>query len=218
MKTLKLNLLLVAASIIILSSCSTGFTIGSTEILEEDREVSEFENIEIEGIYETFITHGDKTEVTIVANANILDNIHTNVQNKTLAITMDQREYDNISIDILITVPTVKEITKRGVGSTNVKGFFDLDDLEINHFGLASFTMEGSADNLSLNKTGIGNFDAFDLEVESCQVEQTGIGNTRITCTKSLTGELTGIGNIYYKGRPHVNVDVTGIGNVKDAN
>lgn len=218
MKTLKLNLLLLVASMILLSSCSKSLIVGSTEILEEKRIVTGFENLKIEGIYETFVTQGNETEVTIVANANVLDNIHTDVKDKTLAITMDQREYDNISIDVLITMPTIKEITKRGVGSTTVKGFYGLEDLEINHYGLASFTMEGSVDNLSLNKTGIGTFEAFDLEVGNCQVEQNGIGNTKITCMESLTGELTGIGNIYYKGRPNVNVEVTGIGNVQDAN
>lgn len=218
MKKLKSNLLLIAAAIILLSSCSKSLTVGSAEILEENRSISEFENLEIEGVYETYVEYGDKPAVTIIANANILDNIHTNVKNKTLAITMDQRQYDNISIDIMITMPTIKEITKRGVGSTNVEGFYNLKDLEINHFGLASFTMEGSVENLSLNKTGIGAFEAFELKVGSCKVDQTGIGNTKITCTKSLSGELTGIGNLYYKGRPDVNVDVTGIGNVQDAN
>ena len=218
MKTQKLNLLLLAASIILLSSCSNTLKVGSAEILEENRSFSEFENLKIEGVYETFIEYGDMPKVTIIANANILDNIHTNVKNKTLAITMDQKQYDNISIDIIITMPSIKEITKRGVGSTNVQGFYNLKDLEINHFGLASFKMEGTVENLSLNKTGIGSFEAFDLKASSCQVNQTGIGNTEITCTKSLSGELTGIGNLYYKGTPDVNIEVTGIGNVQDAN
>jgi len=218
MKTFNLSNILLAVTIILLSSCSKSLTVGSSEILEEERSVANFENIVIEGIYDTKILHGDKHEVIVRANANILDNIHTRVNNKTLKITMDSKEYKNINIDLIITMPTVNEITKRGVGSTRMEGFYDLSELEINHYGVASFSLEGSVNKLSLNKSGVGSFDAFDLEAESYEIEQNGIGNTRLTCRKLLSGELTGIGNIYYKGQPNIDVDVTGIGKVKDAN
>jgi len=191
---------------------------GSSEITTENRAHSAFENIELEGIFETKIEKGNKHEVKVIANTNILQHINTEVDGKTLEITMAQGSYNNIEIEIIITSPTLKEITKRGIGSTSVEGFVDLRDLEINHFGLASFSMKGSVANLALNKSGIGAFEAFDLDVNNCQIEHNGIGNTEITCNNSLTGELTGIGNIYYKGKPNIDVEVTGIGNVKDAN
>jgi len=218
MKISKLRYFALVATVILITSCSKSLTIGSSEIIEEERTVENFENIVIEGIYETKVTYGEEHTLTVIANANILDNIHTRVNNNTLKITMDQREYDNVSIDLLITMPSVKEITKRGVGPTRMEGFYDLNSLDINHYGVASFSLEGSVDKLNLNKSGVGSFDAFDLEVASCVVEQNGIGNTRLTCIKSLEGELTGIGNIYYKGQPNIDVDVTGIGKVKDAN
>jgi len=218
MKTNKLNLILLAVSIVLISSCSKSLTVGSSEIIEEERSVTNFENVEIEGVYDTKIIHGDKHKVSVKANDNILDNIHTIVSNKTLKITMDNGAYDNINIDLVITMPTIKKITKRGVGSTRIEGFYELPGLEINHFGVASFSLEGSVDELSLNKSGVGSFDAFDLEVDIYVIEQNGIGNTRLTCSNSLSGELTGIGNIYYKGQPNIDMDVTGIGRVQDAN
>lgn len=218
MKIFKLNIIILGTAILSLTSCSKTLIIGSGEIITESRTHDGFENIEIEGIFETTIKQGSTYNVEIVGNTNLMQYIYTEVKSNTLEITMEQRQYDNIEIELIITSPELREITKRGVGSTIVEGFYDLDALEINHYGLASFSMEGSVDKLTLNKSGIGSFDAFDLEVKECEIEQNGIGNTRITCDKSLTGELNGIGNIYYKGRPNIKVEVNGIGNIEDAN
>ena len=218
MKTIKLYYILLAVTLVVISSCSENLIVGSSEIIEEERSVSSFEYIVIEGLYETKILQGNKHEVSVIANANILDNIHTKVNNKTLKITMDNQSYNNINVELIITMPTIRKVTKRGVGSTRMEGFYDLAELELNHYGVASFSLEGSVNKLRLNKSGVGPLEAFDLKVESCDIEQNGIGNTKLTCNKSLKGELTGIGNIYYKGQPNIDVGVTGIGKIKDAN
>lgn len=200
------------------ASCSESITVGSSEITTENRSHKDFENIEIEGVFDTEIIKGPEHDVRIMSNANVLQHINSKVDGRTLKITMDQRSYDDLQIEIRITSPDLREITKRGIGSTRVEGFRDLRDLEINHFGIESFSMEGKVDNLTINKSGIGSFEGYDLQVMNCRIEQDGIGETMISCSDSLTGELAGIGNIYYKGSPIIAVEVTGIGNVQDAN
>ena len=210
---------IIAVSVTFLfTSCSEAlFSEGSTAIVSQIRSHSNFENVELQGVYETKIVNGKRFTIEIVGTEHVLDNIHTKVSNKTLEVTMDEINYGDIQVDILITMPTLAEVTKLGVGNTRVEGFYDLKNLELHHDGVASFSVEGSVANLHLRNSGVGNFEGFDLEVKHCVIEQNGVGNTKLSCSESLSGELNGVGNIFYKGDPIVDVEVNGVGRVRNA-
>lgn len=216
----RINYLAIIVSIVVLfSSCTkTIVSDGSTEIVSEQRDLENYENVTLNGIFETKITQGEAYKFEIIGTEHVLDNIHSRVNNNTLTITMDEIEYGDIKVDILITIPTLAEVTKLGVGNTRVEGFQNLTSLEIHHNGVAAFSMEGSVDHLHLENSGIGSFEGFDLEVNKCNIDQNGIGNVKLKCAESLIGELNGIGNIYYMGDPVVNVEINGIGTVKSVN
>lgn len=215
----RIFLSIIAASLtILLTSCSeTLLSEGSTAIVSQVRSHNNFENVELQGVYETKIVSGETFKVKIIGTDHVLDNIHTKVSNRTLEVTMDDINYGDIQVDIQITMPTLAEVTKLGVGNTRVEGFYNLKNLELHHDGVASFSMEGSVDNLHLKNSGVGSFEGFDLEVKHCVIEQNGVGNTKLSCSESLMGELNGVGNIFYKGDPTVDVEVNGIGRVRNA-
>lgn len=219
MKNIKLITIALFASSIFLTSCTKDEEIfGSDTFITDVRDVSDFNRIIVEGIADTYITYGEIFEVNVFANDNILEYINTKVNGDRLEITMESKSFRDIDIDINITCPNLKEVTKRGVGNTTVSGFNDLKELEVNHFGVASLFMEGKVENLYIEKSGVGSFNGFDLITNNCQIEQNGIGNTEIYCIDKLSGELSGIGNILYKGNPDINVEISGIGSLKDAN
>ena len=215
----RISLSIIAACLsVFFTSCSeTLLSEGSTAIVSQVRSHSNFESVELQGVYETKIVSGETFRVEIIGTDHVLDNIHTRVADRTLEVTMDDINYGDIQVDILITMPTLAEVKKLGVGTTRVEGFYNLKNLELHHDGVASFSMEGSVDNLHLENSGVGNFEGFDLEVKQCVIEQNGVGNTKLSCSDSLTGELNGIGNILYKGNPTVDVELNGIGRVKNA-
>lgn len=213
-----LSITLVSLSLLFSSCSKTLNSDGSTAIISENRVHAEYENVMLQGVFETKIKQGESYAVEIIATEHVLDNIHSRVSRNTLEISMDDIQYGDIQVDIIITMPSVAEITKLGVGSTRIEGFYDLKTLEIHHDGVAAFSMEGSVDQLSLENTGIGSFEGFDLQVKNCSIDQSGIGHVKLNCSESIKGELNGIGNIYYKGDPSIDVEINGIGNLKNAN
>ncbi len=219
MKKLKLSFILPILLGLFISSCSKESTTGSGVIISETRNHTDFNGVEIEGIIETIIEYGTEYSVEITCEDNVLEHVKTNVSNNLLTITMGTREYKNIEpVRLNITCPDIKEVSKHGVNKTTIKGFTDLTNLELNHHGVEDFILEGSAEKLTLEKSGVGNLLAFDFEVEEFSIEQNGVGETEIKCTSKMTGELNGVGNIYYKGQPTIDVEVNGVGSIRDAN
>jgi len=204
---------------ILFSSCSKTLTSdGSIAIVSETRIHTNYENVSLQGIFETKIQQGETYSFEIIGTEHVLDNIHSSVRSNTLEITMDDIQYGDIKVDVLIRMPTLTEVTQLGIGSTRVEEFYNLESLEIHHDGVASFSMKGSVDHLSLQNTGVGAFEGFELDVKTCNIDQNGIGHVKLSCSESLLGELNGIGNIYFKGEPNINVEINGIGKVKNAN
>jgi hypothetical protein len=124
----------------------------------------------------------------------------TGVLNNELKVGLESgvsiEKADTIRFDI--TMPELSSIALTGVGDFYLSGSYQ--------------------DELSIEITGVGNVEAFDLEVGICQILITGIADCEVNVRDQMTVDISGVGDVLYKGNPTISSSITGVGSIIDAN
>lgn len=174
--------------------------IGTGPVITQTLDLKSFQNIQNTGIANIYVTLGSPQSVILKAQQNIIDVLTYEVINNNLMIGIE----DNISIEKAeeirfdVVMNEIHDIGILGVGSYELSGDFQ--------------------DELSISLIGVGDVDAYNLEVGRCMIVSTGVGDCRVNVRDELNVSITGVGNIYYRGNPTITQNVTGIGNLINDN
>lgn len=221
-----------------LVSCHDDYMIGirgQGEIEEETISVDDFDGFLSAISADIFLKQGDRQEVVIEAQQNIIDNIDLDrIDNGIWTIRYHQMVRYAKPVKIYITIPT---LTKAGIsGSGEITGltpFTGLDRLRLLVSGSGSIDLEtestevdaaisGSGDlrmagktgEFSLLVSGSGSFHGSDLVTTSADLTLSGSGSARLTVEEFLHVMVSGSGYVYYYGDPDVDAHVSGSGRV----
>jgi predicted small secreted protein len=216
---------------------------GSGDVQTETRETGAFEAISIEypGA-EILVQPGDKETVKIEADDNLLPQLSTEVLSGRLTIKNVETDWKasvnpSQPVKITITVKDLNEIVLSApVGDLQVNDLqtdtlklvlsggaqirlneIQVDLLDSDLSGAGDIQVSGTAEEVRLILSGLGNFNAAELKSNQATVELTGMGGATIHVEQELTATITGAGSIEYFGNPHVKQNVTGAGSVKPA-
>lgn len=83
--------------------------------------------------------------------------------------------------------------------------------------GAGDIQASGTADELKLVLSGLGDFNAADLQSNKANIELSGMGGATVRVEDDLAATITGAGSIQYFGNPHVEQSINGAGSVKPA-
>ena len=243
MKTLKNNVLVfLLSSLFILPACHDDdlFGIrGEGPTVSEERELSQFDRIELEVDADVILKQGEDQEVVVEAQGNILSVLETDVKNGKLEIDFGRhhvRRHNDIKI--YITVPDITSLKVAGSGSIRSSEDFEVYDLDLKISGSGKIDLgvtgansidtdiSGSGDlylngdviRHQANISGSGKIKAYDLVTKNADIEISGSGNSEVYVTDRLKAKISGSGKIRYKGSPAVEVNVSGSGKVENAN
>jgi hypothetical protein len=92
-----------------------------------------------------------------------------------------------------------------------------VDLLDSDLSGAGNIQASGTAGEVRLILSGLGNFNAAELKSNQATIDLTGVGGATLHVEQELTATITGAGSIEYFGNPHVKQNVTGAGSVKPA-
>jgi hypothetical protein len=121
---------------------------GSRNVTSEQKEIGNFENLEIEDNIEVFLTSGDKTELEIEADDNLHDAISINIADGTLRLSTTQEitGAKKLSVKITYTDDFKMVIAKDNSRVTS------LTDMKLDNFTFKTF---GSSKIYSTIKTKV---------------------------------------------------------------
>jgi len=238
-KAVKIVLIIAVISVLAIFAASCKWTIGlvrgSGDIETEERDVSGFHKVYLEGIGNLIITQGDEESLVIEADDNIIPLIKTDVFRHRLTIGF-KRGYNFIPISKIkyhLTVIDLDEISLSGAGDVDCDDFntdrleFDISgvgdiDFNINaervestSSGAGDITLSGKVDSQEIDISGVGKYDAEELESRECSISLSGAGSVTVNTNEELEISISGVGNVYYVGSPHVEQDISGLGRVK---
>lgn len=216
---------------------------GSGNILTETRNIGPFEAISIEypGA-EIIVQQGDKETVELEADDNLLPQLSTEVLSGTLIIknvetdwktTVNPSKQAKIDItvrdltEIVLSAPVgdlkvndlqadTLQLVVSGGAQVRLNGIH-VDLLDSVLSGAGDIQASGTADEVKLILSGLGDFNAAELESKKAVIELSGMGGATVRVEEELAATITGAGSIKYFGHPHVEQSVNGAGSVKPA-
>jgi hypothetical protein len=207
----------------------------------EYRQVAGFDKVHVKGIGELILTQGDKEELYIDANPDLLPQIKTEVKNGILLIRYDFDWMDYLGlrfigagpIRYLLTMKEIKEVILAGAGNVEAKsiktsdlklglsgaGAMNIGGVECTRLGAAlsgagSMKIAGQGEKQEVQMSGAGSYYAGDLKSKKASVQMSGAGSARVWVTDTLDAAMTGLGSIDYFGKPAMKIQKTGLGNI----
>jgi Putative auto-transporter adhesin, head GIN domain len=240
MKKLHLTSILFIAivSLALLPSCRFHCVKGSGNHVTQNVSMGKFSHIYIEGGYKVVLKQDSSYKVSITADDNLMQYIHTESDGGELHIHSRKNMCGSGEIVINIGVGNLEELRGAGAvdftsdGKLNTKdlkikldgaGKVDLDLTAANVItegsGSNEITLKGQATSNKVDLMGSGKIYALDFVVGAYDIHTTGASHCEINVLNSLDVNTTGASEIQYRGNPsHVNSSKTGASTLTKVN
>jgi hypothetical protein len=175
--------------------------LGSGTSATQIREVSSFDRVELDGIFDTIISVGPEQSVTITTDDNLIENIRTSVRDGKLQIDTTGSFGTKIGIQVTIVMPALVACQKTGTGTLQINDYQG-EELKLSQFGIGDISARGSVGIVHASTHGIGSIDLNELIAKEAIVATHGIGDIEVYATNKISAEINGIGNITVYGDP----------------
>lgn len=213
---------------------------GSGNLVREERDVHDFNEVELHQIGNLIITQGDEEKLVIEAEDNILPHIETTVSGGCLIIERQHLLFDwmhpTLPITFYLSVKVLNRVKLSGSGGIECDRLkSDRFRLEISGSGKTTFG-ELAADSLEINISGsgdgrFGNVSAGEIEtrisgsgdltlagqVASQEIRISGAGkyDADELSSESARVDITGAGDARLRVARELRVSITGSGSVR---
>ena len=186
---------------------------GSGVRATETRDVAAFRSIDLRGFEQARVTIGDKTEVIVEADDNIVPLILTEVNHDTLRVFNKESYSSQLGVKLNITTPALQAVSVAGSGDVQVLKLQE-KSFTVNIAGSGNAKAEGFAENVQAITSGSGNVDLSAVAAKKGSVVITGSGSVKVNVADALSARIIGSGDIRYKGNPRIEQQIIGSGRV----
>ena len=208
---------------------------GEGPIVKRSLDLDNFDRLVLTTNAKVYLRQGSTQSVEVEAQENIIDNLVTEVSDRTWKIRFDKsvRRYEGMKV--YITIPTLTGV--RLSGSGNIIGentFTGLDELGVSvsgsgnislaveanmidtHIsGSGDISLAGRTDRHGISISGSGDIEAYDLVSNECKVRISGSGDCEVEVKDDLEVRISGSGDVNYKGRPRISSRISGSGDIR---
>ena len=171
---------------------ATGFTScvwagGKGEQITEKRNVSGFSSIEIKSVGLVYFTQAADFSCSIEGEEGHVKNITTSVEGDNLKIGYIKKLKHNKNGTIIrISAPDLKQLDFSGVGSVNIDGKVDVQDLDVDFRGVGEFNVKDlHCRKAEFSLSGVGEVNV-NINCEEIDADVNGIGAANITRTAQM--------------------------------
>ncbi len=204
---------------------------GQGPVVEQELDLSSFERVSLSISADVHIKRGDTQSIMVRGQQNIIENLITDVQDKTWRIRFDRPIRRSQGVKIFITLPYLSGAKVSGSGniesedawqapsfyagvsgSGNINLQVQAEELTSKVSGSGNIMLGGSSKEYTVQITGSGNIKAYELSAEHCKVRISGSGDARVDAQEQLDVRISGSGDVMYTGRPQVNSKISGSG------
>ena len=219
----------------ILGSCIfTGSIKGNGNVVEESRDLGEFDKISVSRGMNVYISQGTSTKVIVKADENLLKVIDTYVDDGTLKITCTKGIRNATSNKVFVTVPDIKLIKStsgsnvfsedslktenlevKSTAGSNIHLTLEVGELTVSAAAGSNIFLDGTAKSLTMKANSGSNIKAGDFLAENCDVKVSSGANIWVKVQNGLKARASSGGNFWYTGEPSpLEVEKSSGGNV----
>lgn len=239
----KSNLLLIVILLLLLSNINCtepgGFFSGNGNIKTETRNVADFKELKNSGSIDIQIIAGNKFELKVQDDENLLPHLITEVKDGALHIYYDSdfsiRESHG---KVIVEVPTLNKLSSSGSGDINIDGTLkndneiliassgsgdidgsvDAPSISLSNSGSGDISLKGNTKNFDCKTMGSGDIKCRNLKSENVNVSVAGSSDVSVYASVSLKVDIRGSGDVTYAGNPAApQINTSGSGSVTKA-
>lgn len=206
---------------------------------QEQRNVSGFDEVRLEGVGTIYIEQGNQESLTIEAPEHLLSKIKSDLNAGRLELGF-RHWYDYLveighaEIIYRLTVIRLRGVAISGAARLqagpletdrfrfSVSGSGEINspsihtsDLEVRISGSGKTQIGGSADRVDVEISGSGDLRGDNLQAQDVRVRISGTGKIEIHAEKRLDVRISGSGEVRYSGSPDVTQSISGVGSVR---
>ncbi len=240
MKLILALIILSLAGLVVLSACNRPTKKRGEKVTTENRPVSSFSAIEVEGVFPVELSQDGGAEfVKVQTEESLQQYIKVSNSGNTLKIKLEEgASFNNPEkMKVYINIKDLKEMEYKSVGSLSTAGQLKVDSLQFssesvgkvnldidarflraNLNSVGATTLKGKAGEVRINNKSVGMLSAYDLKAGTLMIHNTAIGVAEIYADSAFYIRSSAIGSLTYKG-PGVVKELSseGLGKVKKA-
>lgn len=198
---------------------------GSGNVITKNFTVKSFDELTASGVFNLQLSQGDKEQVKIEAEDNLMDLFIVGNEGSSLTIRMKK----DVSIDtrkkmtVYVTFKSLKNMSLSMVGGTSSDDKLKFSDLKLKNQSVGSVNLNmtlqtlhlenesvgslklsGSADNAVIKSNGVGSVQAGDFIVQKMEIDNNGVGSATVNAEKELKVSDSFLGKVNNKGNATV--------------
>jgi hypothetical protein len=188
---------------------------NTNNIVEESRDVSGFDEVEMRGAGNLTIEQTGSESLTVEAEEDVLPKLTTEVVNDRLVIAPKPGATIRTTapINYKLTVEALNALEVSGLGDVEAEGI-NTDRLAVTIGGVGDVKVGGEADDQEIDISGSGDYRAEGLKSREAKIDVAGAGSAIVNASERLDADVSGAGSVEYVGDPSVEQDVSGVGRV----
>lgn len=198
---------------------------GSGNMITKEVTVRSFDELTAHGIFNLQLSQGDKEQVKIEADDNLMDLFIVENDGSALNIHMKKDVHFNSKkkMTVYVTFKTLKKmylsmvggtssddklkfselrLKNQSVGSVNLN--MTLQTLNLENESVGNLKLTGSADNAVIKSNSVGSVQAGDFVVQKMEIDNNGVGSATVNAEKELKVSDSFLGKVNNKGNATV--------------
>lgn len=200
---------------IFLMSCTKEKLTASGDKITETRTPGNFNGVNINGSRTIYVNYGTEYKVEIKGSKNLIPFFKTSIINDVLYLSYEKVNVFHDDLEIMVTLPEIKNAALSGNGKILISGDFPLvDKLKASASGSGEIRADSpfEVNDLLINISGSGKINLEKIVAKDADVDISGSGDARINITEELKARISGSGKLYYSGNPEIDSSISGSG------
>lgn len=232
---LKAIVLFALPAMLFFAACDPTAIVGEGGLITENRNIDDFDRLDISIPGEVHVTKGQTFKVVVKAEETLMPFLETELHAGKLHIYFSHNVRDVDGLEVEITMPELNQVQVSGSAHLHTDGVFsgsdldlglsgsgrihmddiDFEDISANVSGSGSLELQGVADAINAQVSGSGKIDAVQCPAQTAEAHVSGSGEIRLQVVKMLKAYVSGSGNVWYEGNPAVEEHLSGSGRVR---
>ncbi len=207
---------------------------GNGDVIKKTFKVESFYGLKIGGAFFVYLRQGEKHGVTLVTDANIMENLEVTVNGGVLKIRNDYDMKNPTELKAFVTVKDLNNLELSGActlegkntivtenlimkvsGASDIELAVRCSDLKISASGASDLKLTGDAAVLEIDASGASTIKAEKLLAGQAQIVGSGAATVKIDVTESLDAKASGASTILYRGNASITMNESGASDIK---
>jgi hypothetical protein len=197
---------------------------GSGNLVEQSRELGEFNRIAVSHAFEVDVRIGEQPSVTVTADDNVIEHVTMTVSDGLLRLGLRPGfQVRQATLEATVTAPRLEEVRGSGAvdvrvndtvvgermrihasGASDVTGRLEVSAVEVVASGASTVRLEGTADEADLEASGASQLELADLQTAQARARLSGASEGVVAVDDTLDVELSGASTLRYLGEPSI--------------